>query len=125
MLPVDDERFLQERGLKYATTTDANMLCISVTAYPLPEGYDHVEADLLIRLNPGYPDMQPDMWWFDPGIKLADGRTIRATDETQSFLGRNWQRWSRHLNTDDWRPGSDTLETYFALIDQELLRKTI
>lgn len=125
MLPADDEYFLQERGLKYTTTTDENMLCISVATYPLPEGYDHSEADLLIRLSPGYPDIQPDMWWFNPGIKLADGRTIRATDQTQPFLGRNWQRWSRHLNAGDWRPGYDTIESYFALIDQELQRKIV
>ena len=45
-------------------------------------GYDRPEADLLLRLSPGYPDVAPDMWWFDPPAKLANGGRPPATDSS-------------------------------------------
>ena len=122
-LPDNDESYLRERGLAYEAAVDANMTCVVLAGYKLPEGYDHAEADLLLRLSPGYPDIPPDMWWLSPAIKLADGRTIRATETEESHLGRNWQRWSRHLDGGQWLPGRDSLESYLALIDQEFRKQ--
>lgn len=123
MLSEADEHSLQEHGFRYAIETDANMTCLTISAYKLPNGYDHTEADLLLRLDPGFPDTPPDMWWFSPAIKLSDGRAVRATNNTESYLGRDWQRWSRHLNSGDWTPGNDNLASFLAVISQDLLRK--
>jgi hypothetical protein len=62
------------------------------------------------------------MWWFDPLIKLADGRIAQATEATEHHLGRNWQRWSRHFKPGQWQSGIDGLESYLALIRHELAR---
>jgi E2/UBC family protein E len=64
------------------------------------------------------------MWWFCPGIKLADGRAAQATEAIERHLGRDWQRWSRHFQAGQWRSGIDGLESYLALIRQELGRST-
>jgi hypothetical protein len=122
-LPDNDEDYLRERGLAYEVAVEANMTCVVVAGYKLPMGYDHTEADLLLRLSPGYPDIAPDMWWLSPAIKLVDGLTIRATETEENHLGRNWQRWSRHLDGNQWLPGSDSLESYLALIDQEFRKQ--
>ena len=98
------------------------MTCVVLQGYRLPAGYDREQADLLLRLNPGYPDVQPDMWWFDPGIHLKDGRVVRATEVTEQHLGRTWQRWSRHFIAGQWQSGIDSLESYLALISGELER---
>ena len=121
-LPATDIAYLTERGIQYTVTTEANMTCVVLAGYRLPAGYEPAQADLLLRLNPGYPDVHPDMWWFSPAVRLSDGRTVRATEVTEHHLGRPWQRWSRHFNSGQWQPGIDCLETFMALIRRELER---
>jgi hypothetical protein len=121
-LPQVDLACLTERGANYQVATDANMTCVILSGYRLPPGYDRPEADLLLRLSPGYPDVPPDMWWFNPAVKLADGRTIQATESTEHHMGRAWQRWSRHFANGQWKSGVDCLETFLALIRKELER---
>lgn len=119
-LPEHDATCLVERGVTFTVTVEAGMTCVVLRGYRLPSGYDHDQADLLLRLSPGFPDVQPDMWWFDPAIRLKDGRVVKATEQTEHHLGRNWQRWSRHFNSGQWRSGTDSLESYLALIRKEL-----
>jgi hypothetical protein len=98
------------------------MTCVVFPGWALPPGYDRASADLLVRLPAGYPDLPPDMWWFDPAVKLPNGSTPPATQATEGYLGRQWQRWSRHFQAGQWKSGIDGLESYLALIRQELLR---
>jgi hypothetical protein len=121
-LPDADTAFLNERGLAYEVLNDSGMTCVILKGWPLPSGYDHPCSDLLIRLSPGYPDVHPDMWWFDPPVRLANGTALPATDVMQQLLGRNWQRWSRHFGSGQWHPGVDGLESFLALIRQDLER---
>ena len=123
-LPEIDLEHLGDTGGPYEVVSEANMTCVVLKDFPLPVGYDHDRTDLLIRLNPGYPDVPPDMWWLAPGIRLADGRTVQATESIEQHLGRSWQRWSRHLNAGQWRSGIDGLKNYLALIRKELERCT-
>jgi hypothetical protein len=121
-LPQADITCLSERGIPYSVSAEANMTCVVFPGYQLPPGYDRQASDLLLRLNPGFPDVPPDMWWFNPAIRLADGRLIQATEVTERHLGRTWQRWSRHFNAGQWRSGIDSLESFLALIRRELER---
>src|SRR5258708_24899269 len=75
-LPQSDITCLEERGVQYSVATEANMICVVIPGYVLPPGYGRAQADLLLRLSPGFPDVPPDMWWFDPAIRLADGRVV-------------------------------------------------
>ena len=120
MLPPADTEFLRDRGIEYRAQVDANMLCVVFPNYALPAGLDHSHATLLIRLNQGYPDVAPDMWWFSPGLRRADGTIIAATQANETHLGCVWQRWSRHLNPGQWKSGIDGLESFLALIHQDL-----
>lgn len=121
-LPLNDQAYLEARGLTFETTSESNMTCVLLRGYPLPEGYDRSRSDLLLRLSPGYPDVPPDMWWFDPPVKLSNGRVVQATECIEQHLGRSWQRWSRHFNQRQWRSGVDCLESFLALIRKELER---
>lgn len=121
-LPETDLVQLAERGEAYEISSDANMICVVIRNFRLPEGYETTQSDLLLRLNPGYPDVPPDMWWFDPPVRLTAGRVIPATDCTEQYLGHSWQRWSRHFGPGQWRSGIDSLETFLALIRGELQR---
>lgn len=120
MLPSNDAELLGERAPDHTVIADGGMICVVIPHFSLPPGFDRSEADLLLRLPPGYPDVKPDMWWFDPAVRRQDGRVIQATDVTEPHLGRTWQRWSRHLEPHQWRPGIDSIESYLALVQTEL-----
>ena len=121
-LPPSDTAFLAERDIDHQVVGDAGMTCVVLPSWPLPQGFDRDSSDLLIRLHPGYPDVAPDMWWFAPGVHLASGAALPRTNVVETYFGRKWQRWSRHLNDGQWRSGIDGLESFLALIRQDLER---
>ncbi|MGJ7562310.1 E2/UBC family protein [Variovorax sp. GB1R11] len=123
-LPASEMAFLTERGSPFQVLQEGGMNCLLLPKYRLPAGFTVLSADLLLRLNLGYPDVPPDMWWFEPAVLRADGRVIANTDVFEDHLGRRWQRWSRHLNPDQWLAGRDSLESFLALIDSDL-RKSV
>jgi hypothetical protein len=120
MLPPSDAQHLQIRAPDHTVTVEAGHLCVLIPNLPMPPGLGVAASDLLLRLSPGYPDIAPDMWWFDPPVKRADGREIPATQAHERHLGREWQRWSRHLQPGQWRSGVDSLESYLAIVRREL-----
>jgi hypothetical protein len=121
LLPADAQALI-DRGLTYNSIDDSGMTCVVISSWQLPSGLDHSESDLLLRLPAGFPDVAPDMWWFSPAVRLANGGVIPATEVVETHLGREWQRWSRHLQPGQWQSGVDALENYLALIQHELLR---
>ncbi|WP_216896149.1 E2/UBC family protein [Nocardia alni] len=121
-LPEPDIEYLARRSVPHEIAADGAMTCLVLQGWALPQGLSQTSADLLVRLQPGYPDLAPDMWWFSPELFLEDGRRIQATEVMENHLGRTWQRWSRHLEPGQWRSGIDSLESYVTLIDRELER---
>jgi len=122
MLPPVDTNYLAERNIQHSVAVESNMTCVLLPGFKLPGGFDRERSDLLLRFSPGYPDVPPDMWWFDPAVKRADGVVIPATEVVEHYLGRSWQRWSRHLPAGLWRSGIDGLESFLALVRRELER---
>lgn len=120
MLPTVDHDYLQARAPGHAVSLEAGMISVVIPSFPLPSGFTTAAADLLLRLAPGYPDVAPDMWWFEPAVRRTDGQVIAATESQETYLGRTWQRWSRHLQAGQWRSGIDSLESYLALVRKEL-----
>ena len=124
-LPEVDLAFLIERGIAHETTEADGMTCVVFPGFQLPDGLDRPNADLLVRLPALYPDVAPDMWWFDPGVHMANGGAIQATESVEQHLGRSWQRWSRHFEAGQWQSGIDGLESYLALITRELAKNAM
>ena len=58
---------------------------------------------------------------IEDGIQL-DGQPIPQTEVTEHYLGRTWQRWSRHFRAGQWLSGVDSLESFLALVSRELAR---
>lgn len=120
MLPGDDRAYLAQRFPAFAESFEGGMLCLVLPDYSPPSGLAPSRADLLLRLSPNYPDVPPDMWWFHPAVTRLDGGTIPNTQVTEQYLGKAWQRWSRHLDAHQWRPGADSLHTYLAVLNGNL-----
>lgn len=121
-LPPADAAFLAERGITYSVEADGPMTCVVFPGWLLPPGYDRSSVDLLVRLPPGFPDVPPDMWWVAPALQLANGQAVEATQLTEVYLGRSWQRWSRHFSPGQWRAGTDSLESFLARVRGEIAR---
>jgi hypothetical protein len=120
MLPPDDSAYLRQQFPDHVVELSGGVICITVQAFPVGAGFRQTSADLLLRLAPGYPDVAPDMWWFSPAIQRLDGRQIVATQSTETYFNRPWQRWSRHLGPGQWRSGTDGLQSYLSLVRREL-----
>jgi hypothetical protein len=115
VLPADDVAFLEAKGYAFEATAEGGFTCLVIHGYPLPPGYRPQRADLLLRLPGGWPDAAPDMFWMDPPVTYTDGRSPLQTQRSEQYLGRTWQRFSRHLPAGAWRAG-DGLETWMSTI---------
>ncbi len=121
-LPARDVKFLDERGFEWQLHPDPQG-----AAYVVVRNFDvgaggFVPAltELMIRIPQQYPMTPLDMWYCDPPVRIAaTGQFAAASEVMEAHLGRQWQRFSRHLNG-GWRPGIDGLRSFFALIQREL-----
>ena len=115
MLSAKNHSILAALGESYRVFDEEGFLVIIIDGFSMPEGIAPQKSAMLIRLPPGFPDAAPDMFWLDPAIHGPGGTVFPGTEASQVFIGRTWQRWSRHIQQ-EWRPGIDNLATYMAYI---------
>ena len=121
-LPDAEISFLSGLGTEHEIEVEGGMTCVVLREWALPPGFNRCSSDLLVRLPPGYPDTAPDMWWFSPAVLTEAGASLPNTESIEHYLGRDWQRWSRHFSSGQWQSGVDGLESYLALIRRDLER---
>lgn len=115
MLRDRDTAVLDELGLAYESQSEPGFVNVVISGYPTGSGLEPRTTSLLVRLPLGFPDATPDMFWCDPPVVTAQGQAVPGTEAREAHVGRNWQRWSRHIQG-QWRPGIDNLATYLAYI---------
>jgi len=120
LLPDVDIEFLDAKGYRVTERAVANWIHVIVHEFALPAAYVPTVCDLLVRLPPGYPNANPDMFWTRPEVRLANGNWPDRANVRETFEGEMWQRWSRHIPPNAWRPGTDSLQTFIATIRREL-----
>lgn len=121
-LPARDAAFLNERRYQWELLSDpSGGACVVVKSFHVAGGgFSPSSTDLMVRIPPQYPMTALDMWYCDPPIRLAaNGQFASASEVMEPHVGRTWQRFSRHLNG-AWRPGVDSLRSFFVLIQREL-----
>jgi hypothetical protein len=121
-LPEFDRDYLMEKGYSFEEKIDANRNGLILRNWILPEGKFNLQtSDLLILIPNGYPEVRPDMWYFNPAILLApSNRPARQTQININFESIVWQRWSRHYPAHEWRSGVDGIHTYLKKIQSAL-----
>lgn len=63
-LPASDRQYLQGRDLSFEEVTDGGQKGILIRGFQLPPNtYNAPQADILILLPTGYPDVPPDMFY--------------------------------------------------------------
>lgn len=123
-LPEFDRDYLLGKGYQFEERIEANtnIKGLIIRNWVLPEGkFNFLNADLLILIPHGYPDVRPDMWYFNPSLLLApSNRPARQTQVNINFEGTVWQRWSRHYPANEWRSGIDGVHTYLKKVQLAL-----
>jgi Prokaryotic E2 family E len=120
-----EARLLDESGIDASQAAlhpqEGGWSFLVISGYSLPAGFQPGAVDLLIKLPPGFPDAQPDMFWVHPPVKTANGSLPRATC-IESLLAKEWQRFSWHLAAGAWQPGVSTLRDFMRCISARFLR---
>jgi hypothetical protein len=94
--------------------TGPNIQWFILPRWPLPVGWSKTECGLLVLMPPGYPVTPPDNFLVDDDLRVAGGAMPgSAGHETQ--LGRQWLRFSWHVESGDWSPHADPLRGHNLL----------
>lgn len=132
LVPEADAAFLKEKYPRARVYRVGSEVHVVFRSFAFPGAYQPAAADLLVRLPAGYPDANPDMFWTKPDVRLASGAWPTASEHheipgagsgVEVYTNTPWQRWSRHLTKDQWRPGIHGLRYYVTSIKRELERK--
>lgn len=84
---------------------------------PLSRHWNRDRTSILVQVPQGYPLAAMDMFWVEPGLRLADGRVPKNADSIEMYAGLQWQRFSWHYPSGyRWNPSTDGLERHFRLI---------
>lgn len=121
----DDEQYLKDKGYTYETypQSDGSVFLV-IKDYPIPANLSPNKADILVKIPRLYPQSQMDMFWVRPAVRLANNNQYpNAADVFEDNLGLSWQRFSRHYNTNPWRPGVDSLISHLIYL-QRCLEKS-
>jgi hypothetical protein len=122
-LSEEDEQCLAALGLEWEAIIESNTNWLIVRSYPIPDGYNHRQADAALRISPSYPDAQIDMVYFFPALALTNGKAIRQLTPHQ-LDGKQYQQWSRHRTpANPWRPGLDSICTHLLQVTHWLQRE--
>ena len=121
-LPESDRDYLNQKEYSFQEITENGKNGLIISNWILPKNkYSLEKSDLLIFLPTGYPDIPIDMFYFYPAILLSGNAYAHATDVIESFNAISWQRWSRHLGAEHWRPEIDGIHTYLKRVENALL----
>lgn len=121
-LPEFDRDYLVQKNFDFEEKVEGGTNGLIINNWILPLHKFNMEtSNLLILIPSGYPDVPPDMWYFNPDILLKPSNTFaRATEAKINFNGIVWQRWSRHLAPNEWRSGTDGIHSYLIKVQTAL-----
>jgi len=119
---VADLKILQDRGFVCKIVEENPRIFIVFNDHPLPVGlYNMEKTDLLVFTTPYYPNAGFDMFWVDDRLLLKSNNIPQGAGAVESYLGRNWRRFSYHpYNIKPWNPSEDNVATFMAYVEQRL-----
>lgn len=93
---------------------------VAIPNFQLPPGWSRRYTTVYFVVPLGYPVARPDAFWTDPDLMLSTGAPPQSTG-TQGAPGipsnLKWFSW----HPQDWRPNSDTLQSYVGVIRKRFL----
>jgi Prokaryotic E2 family E len=77
--------------------------------------YQVGNTDVLFITDTMYPLSAMDMFWTDPTVVRPDGSIPAGAESIETYLGRQWRRFSWHRNG-IWNPNGNPLLDHFEFM---------
>lgn len=123
-----DYQFLNGAGLEYEEDEKSRFLIIK--GFPLAHGLyvgggnPITAVDILNVIPANYNTEGCDMFWVYPQLARADGKTIPQISgpgqDSRTYNGIEYCRWSRHWNNKPWKPKVDNAQTILSRLEWAL-----
>ena len=112
-----DYQYLNENNLRYEEDESSRFLILR--EFPLPggiylaNGQPTTVVDILYVIPSNYNTEGGDMLWLHPALSRADGIAIPNAngpgEDSRTYQGVEFVRWSRHWNNRPWQPKVDAI----------------
>lgn len=90
---------------------------IATAELALPAGWNRTHARVRFVLPVAFPAAQPDCFFADLDLRLANG-AMPQNSGVQQLEGENLLWFSWHLST--WSPSADNTNTYLRFVERRL-----
>lgn len=115
----DDYRFLAEVGIDHTEDEPSRFLIFKDFSLPgniyVANDLPRTAVDVLYVIPPNYNTAGGDMFWVHPRLYRANGEPIPNAngpgEDSRTFAGIEYLRWSRHWNNRPWKPKIDNIRT--------------
>src|SRR6266542_1757479 len=97
----------KETGLTIEVIDGGAQIFVVLHKVPLPDGaYKIAATDVLFIADQQYPLSAMDMFWTELGVLRLDGSVPAGADSIETYLERQWRRFSWHRNG-VWNPAGN------------------
>jgi hypothetical protein len=111
------EEFTAVTGIATEVAEGGLQLFVTLKQVQPPAGLFAVTVtDVLFITDPMYPMSAMDMFWTDIGLTRPDGRIPQGASAVESYIGRQWRRFSWHRNG-IWNPTRNGVLDHFAFVE--------
>jgi len=86
--------------------TGPDLAWFIIPSWTLPGGWSKCQTILLVLIPPGYPVTPPDNFYVDADLRLAGGG-MPGSCSAESQGGRQWLKFSYHVEGADWSPHAE------------------
>lgn len=120
ILPKTDTEFLNSNFSRWEAIRIQNIQWLIIYDFKIPDGYNHKNVAIALRIDSSYPTTQIDMAYFCPHLERLDKKSINNL----SFLNienKQWQQWSRHRTGENpWLANEDDISAHLDLVNHFL-----
>jgi len=103
-------------GVEVDIEEDGTQVFVILRSLQLPSGaYNIATSDILFITDRQYPLSAMDMFWTDSALLRRDGSVPLNGDSIETYLGRQWRRFSWHRNG-VWNPTGNCLLDHFEFM---------
>jgi hypothetical protein len=110
------DELAQQAGIQVDIVQEGSQVYVILRSLPLPAGaYQVATTDILFITDWQYPLSAMDMFWTDPSVVRPDGSVPTNGDSIETYLDRQWRRFSWHRNG-TWNPTGNCLLDHFEFM---------
>lgn len=103
-------------GVPVDVQSEGPQVFVILRGLALPSGaYQVASSDVLFIADWAYPLSAMDMFWTEPAVLRPDGSVPTAGDSLETYLERQWRRFSWHRNG-IWNPAGNCLLDHFEFM---------